>query len=303
MRKFLASERNYGVASRFLLVLFVVLFVAAEAFKFSHGDEFWAVTDAVLAVFIAVACFFTSRVVAPVEKSVPERGRNLSLQLVICAIVFLATFLAGLHKVLPWVPSWFEIPLYSVAVNSVLNLFLTQFPYAYALGIVNVLVYCLPVIAILVALGVPLSSLGFRRFFPGSGAAAAIWLVVPIVLFIVGLCIGRASLGSVVSYVAWNFLQDGFSEEFLWRGAIFGRLRVIMRPAYALFLQSSLFALWHLRPDIKGYHGDLLAAVCDMIASQMLFGLGVGYLTLRTGNIVIGSMFHTLFDALGVFVQ
>ncbi len=60
-----------------------------------------------------------------------------------------------------------------------------------------------------------------------------------------------------------------------------------MKTEYALFLQAILFGAWHAHTDIVGYHGDVLNAVADMIASQAMFALGMGYLRIRTGNIAI----------------
>jgi hypothetical protein len=40
----------------------------------------------------------------------------------------------------------------------------------------------------------------------------------------------------------------------------------------------------------------------EVIVDQTTFGLAMGYITLRTGNIAIGSVFHLLLDSAQPFL-
>jgi len=42
-----------------------------------------------------------------------------------------------------------------------------------------------------------------------------------------------------------NAFSAGFSEEFLFRGALMSRLTRVVPTGWALFAQASLFGLWH----------------------------------------------------------
>jgi membrane protease YdiL (CAAX protease family) len=53
-----------------------------------------------------------------------------------------------------------------------------------------------------------------------------------------------------VSLTVSNLLQNGFSEEFLFRGALLTRLRLIMAPSSAIVVSSVAFGLSHIALDL-----------------------------------------------------
>ncbi|HUY11571.1 MAG TPA: CPBP family intramembrane glutamic endopeptidase [Candidatus Dormibacteraeota bacterium] len=286
-----------------MLLIFIGLFIISEIAKFVRGDGYWGIIDIVLAVVLASACaatrHFTSSNIQQPERT--ARGRLLPLQLLACAFVFIATELSGMHKAVPAVPAWLHVDLWDKADRFIYELAAQHMSATFALGVSNLSMYCIPAALLLLALGVPLSQQGLGRFTRGSAASAVVLLIVPIIMYAYAVASGRAPVGTIVVTWLWTLLQAGFSEEFLWRGIIFGRLRAIMKAEYALFLQAALFASWHAAVDIHGYHGNIVDAVFDMIASQAMFGLAAGYITLRTGNVALSSAFHTLFDSLSIF--
>jgi membrane protease YdiL (CAAX protease family) len=248
----------------------------------------WAAIDGVLGLILAVACVLTwhfTASAAPPRRV--ERGRFLPVQLAACAIVFLATA--------------FDLPGWSAFHNGIFTIAAASMPDQFANGITNFITYCVPIAAVLFALGVPLRRQGLGKFQKGSLPSAISWLALPIAVFVIALAFGKIHMGTVASAWLSNLLQNGVSEEFLWRGAIMGRLRAVMSPVNAIVLQALLFGAWHFHADMIGYHGDFVNAVADMIASQALFGVAAGFVTLRTGNIAIASAFHLLFDSLQVF--
>ncbi len=285
-----------------LLVGFVALFAIAEIVKYTHGDALWGTVDLVTAAILATACaltrHFTRAAVALDER--PVRGRALPLQLAVCGFVVLATALDGLafHHL---APPWMNIPLWGHTRALIYAGASRWLPWDDANGVANFTMYCVPVGLVLLALGLPLTALGLGRFKPGSGASAVAWLIIPVSVFGFALISGRATLLAILATWCSNLLQNGISEEFLWRGAVLGRLLAVMKTEYAVYAQALLFGAWHAGADLGAYHGNIVYAIADMIASQATFGLAFGYLRIRTGNIAIGTAFHLLFDSMQMF--
>ncbi|HTX59113.1 MAG TPA: CPBP family intramembrane glutamic endopeptidase [Verrucomicrobiae bacterium] len=279
---------------------FAVLFAAAEAVKFLRGDALWGTIDLVLAVLLAFVCALTRWFTRDDASPGPvTRGRALPLQLLACAVVLAAT---GLGPLVTYhdVPSWLHVPLWDSARRAIFDAAARFAPLPIANGIANFSAYCLPIGAVLLVLGVPLGQQGLGKFRKGSVASAVAWLALPLGVFAYAWFAGRASPISIAYAWLSNFLQNGVSEEFLWRGAVLGRLRAVMKPEYAIFVQALLFGAWHAGADLNAYHGDALNAAADMVASQATFGLAAAYVTLRTGNIAIASAFHLLFDSMQI---
>lgn len=269
-------------------IIFALLFVLAEIVKVTHRDALWATVDGVLAVFFIVVCAVTRRCTPrpATDQQNVHKDRRLALQIVACAAVVLATM--------------FDPPGWSAMRQGIFDALDSHVSEYYANGIANFLTYCVPIAVVLTFLGVRARQMGLGSFATGSMKSAAAWLVLPFGIFAWAVIAGKLSLLGVGSVWLANLLNNGVSEEFLWRGAVLGRLRTIMSPSNAIVLQALLFGAWHLQYDLRGYHGDILSSVADMVASQALFGVAAGYVTLRTGNIAIASGFHLLFDSMQV---
>ena len=273
-----------------LLIAFGCLYTAGETVKFLRGDALWGTIDLVLGAILAIACALTWRFTrdAPVEPRRKE-GRALPLQLLLCGFVVIATALDGM------LPAWGVVrrAIYAVAALHVSP--------DIANGVTNFTLYCVPLALVLLVLGVPLAQLGIGRFRRGSAGSAVVWLILPLGIFAYAILSGKLTVSVMLAVWLSNLLQNGVSEELLWRGLVFGRLSAVMKTEHALFIQAVLFGAWHASADMHAYHGDLINAVADMIASQAMFGLALGYLRIRTGNIAIGAAFHLLFDSLQIF--
>ncbi len=262
-------------------LIYLVLFVVADAIK-ATVDPGGALTRVMEGAILALLCWITSRLtdVAPEGE---QRGRNYAVQLALCAIIVIATLGIGGFD------SW------RTALAAHLPL-----PIDLAMGVANVLYYVVPIVVVFALLQLPFASFGLGRFRRGWAANAFVWLVLPVSLFVVALVSHRVSLGWMGRYWFANLLENGFSEEFLFRGAILGRLRVMMSNGWAIFVQALLFGLWHMSLNLGGPHGmNLLHAVAESIANQASFGYALGFLALRTGNVAIASAFHMLYDSLG----
>jgi membrane protease YdiL (CAAX protease family) len=269
-------------------IIFTVLFALAELVKVTHRDVLWAIIDGVLAIFFVIACAVTKRCTSQTASdNIPDSKRRVSLQLVSCAVVFFATM--------------FDAPGWNVMRQGIFDAAARYVSEPYANGIANFTTYCIPIAAVLLLLGVRPAQMGLGKFARGSMKSAITWLVLPLGIFAWALIAGKLTMPAIAAVWLSNLLQNGVSEEFLWRGAILGRLRTIMTPSAAIVLQALLFGAWHLHADAGAYHGAPVTTVAEMIASQALFGVAAGYVTLRTGNIAIASAFHLLFDSLQVF--
>jgi len=153
--------------------------------------------------------------------------------------------------------------------------------------------------AIVLLLRATLSEIGFARGGSGWIRVACLWLVLPAIGWVVAFIWFHATVGFMVYQLFRNFLSNGFSEEFLFRGLLFTRLRALLNDDLAAFLQALLFGVWHLGADYSEAHANWLFTVATMISSQAVFGYAMAWLMLRTRNIALPTLFHLGYDSLG----
>ncbi len=157
--------------------------------------------------------------------------------------------------------------------------------------------YALLPLAMLAALRVPLTNMGLGGFARGSLAAAAIWLLLPLAALAYVLLYADAPAALLGKRLIYSFFASGFSEEFLFRGALFGRLRSCMPAQWAALAQALLFGLWRLGSDFAHAHG-IVPALALVVPAQAAFGYAMAILVRRTGNLAIPALLHTVVDAL-----
>jgi membrane protease YdiL (CAAX protease family) len=162
---------------------------------------------------------------------------------------------------------------------------------------VPVLYFIIPV-ALLLLTGASWSELGLGRGYR-SWRAALLWSILPLIAIVVFLIIGVISLVNTGINFLGNIFQNGFFEEFLFRGALMTRLRYLIRGDWGLVLSSLLFGLWHIGAQTGALHGDWLAGAASTIPQQAVLGLGMAIVFLRTRNLLASSIFHVLVDTLG----
>lgn len=269
--------------------------VAAASVVFGFGGDVSLVGPAILAVLCWLTAVMTRR--SPPALAV-ARGRALWLQLAGCAVAMVATGLEGarLNGVMP---PGFQVPVWSAVHDAI------RYTAAFGMfgnGVANLVLYCLPLGIVLTALSVPVRDLGLGPFRRRAAASAVIWLVPPAAVCAVLLVTGVVGAGPLGAQLLKNVLNNGFSEEFLFRGMIFGRLRAVMGDGAALVTQAVLFALWHFGTDWQSTGGSVPGTIAEMVSVQLTLGLALGYVTLRTGNVAVGSAFHVFFDTLGSMV-
>ncbi len=157
----------------------------------------------------------------------------------------------------------------------------------------------LPLVALLLA-GARLPDLGFGRGHR-VGRVLLLWGALPLVYFALALLTGGLTLGRLLGRVVSNSMNNGFFEEFLFRGALQTRLRALRGPGWALVIQALVFGAWHLG---LGYtntdHAGLLPALASTIVYQATLGLAFGVLFERTRNLLAPSVAHILVNSLGI---
>ena len=165
--------------------------------------------------------------------------------------------------------------------------------------VMNPVSYVVLPLAVLLLAGAGLRSLGFG---PGHrvGRVLLLWASIPFAFFAIAFASGQLSLGRLLGGFASNFLNNGFSEEFLFRGALQTRLRRLWTPAWAVVIGALVFGIWHLGLGFDNTgHAGLLPALASTIVNQAVIGLAFGVIFERTRNIVAPTIVHILVDSLG----
>jgi membrane protease YdiL (CAAX protease family) len=160
------------------------------------------------------------------------------------------------------------------------------------------LLYFLIPLALLLLLGARWSELGLGRGYR-SWQVLLLWSALPLIALVVFLVIGAISLVPLLLTVAGNIFQNGFFEEFLFRGALMTRLSYLIRRDWGVVLSSLVFGLFHIGVQTSALHGDWLAGAAYTIIDQAIFGVGMAIVFLRTRNLLASSIVHVLLNTVG----
>ena len=156
----------------------------------------------------------------------------------------------------------------------------------------------LPLLVLLPA-GARLPSLGFGRGHRVR-RVLLLWCALPFIFFVYVMLSGQLSLGRLAGRVLSNSLNNGFFEEFLFRGALQTRLRRLAGPGWALVLQALIFGAWHLGLGFTDTgHAGWLPALASTLVHQAVVGLGFGVIFERTRNLLAPSVVHVVANSLG----
>ncbi|MGH7738363.1 MAG: lysostaphin resistance A-like protein [Candidatus Tyrphobacter sp.] len=273
------------------LAILIELWTASEIILLAQRMGGDALLYAVLGIFLLGCCFFTYRVTFP-PRSAPDGPvtRNLLPIQILATLAIVAltgwTIALDAHAASRAAPIWHAIHAGLVASVSAIA------PHGLSPALVDFGEYAVLPLVVLVVLRVPLRRMGLGGFTPGSARAAAIWLVLPLFAIAYVILYADTSAATVGRRFIFSFLASGFSEEFLFRGALFGRLRSFMPAQWAAFLQALVFGLWHLGTDFAQAH-TLVSAYALVVPAQAAFGFAMAILVRRTGNLAIPVLLHT----------
>jgi membrane protease YdiL (CAAX protease family) len=171
-----------------------------------------------------------------------------------------------------------------------------------ALAMANPAKYFLLPLPFLFLFGARFSELGFRRGHR-TLSVLALWCFVPAGLLAFRLTFGYLTFSVLACRFISHFLQNGFGEEFLFRGVLQTRLRTLLNPSWAIVIQALLFGIWHFGKHFNNLkHVDInstAAAIAFSIVGSAIFGLAYGIIFQRTRNILACSVIHVVINSLG----
>ena len=163
---------------------------------------------------------------------------------------------------------------------------------------VNFAGYFLIPLILLMLLGARLPELGLGKGYR-VWQVVAFWVSIPIIFFIINILNGSTTPIQLARMFFGNLLRNGFSEEFLFRGALQTRLKHWMSSDWALVIQALAFAVWHLGTDAQFMGGDILQGLALGIASHSILGLAAGIIFQRTRTLIAPSIVHVANNMFG----
>jgi membrane protease YdiL (CAAX protease family) len=271
---------------------FLLTFFAGVAVLAFHGDTVgvrYAVGDAAAFAVLSLLTWLLTRSAEVGALEEKERPRAPWLQVACCvAIVILTGVLAAIEQG--------ALARHTATVRHVSRLASVGFPELLRYGGAQFLVYVGLTALMLLPFRIKPRYLGLSWGI-GTLSVGFVWLSAPLILIAIDVIHGAYAWPFLVANLCRNFFSNGFSEEFLMRGALMSRLANVCPPSWALFFQAAIFGAWHYGANMHGANGNVAIAVASMAAHQMLFGYAMGFVTLRTRSIAVPSLFHMLFDS------
>jgi membrane protease YdiL (CAAX protease family) len=275
------------------LIAFAALWGAAMAFLVVRGATDVAIAGGFITagglLFIALTFWIVPEGHAP-----PRMTRaNAVVATGVAAILIVMTAIDGLafHKVIPAsVPGW-------ASLRHALSEGGLQW-FGNANFIANPVIYfVLPFAALLLA-GVRPGEMGLR-WGRNTLPVLVVWGL-PIVAAIgMQVAQGYRSAEAVQAILISNGIQNGFFEEFLFRGVLQFALASLIAGPRATVIAAVVFGLWHVGYAATSVGGDLALAVASSIAIQGSLGVMLGLIAERTGSLVAPSIAHILFNSAG----
>jgi membrane protease YdiL (CAAX protease family) len=280
---------------------FAAIWAAAAIYLLAVGHVLWVVKCVGLLVFTLVFCVFTVALTQP--KSEPEekpsRTWRVGLLLQVAVIIFFIVITGYQSLMSHGVIRHASIPLWTPVIRFFgrlgEQLFNSDIVGNSYLALANPARYILLPLPFLLLLGARFRKLGFERGHR-TWRVLALWCFVPVVLLISQFAVGRLTLGRIARRLVSNSLQNGFFEEFLFRGALQTRLRFFMSPYWAIVLQAFAFGgLWHIGIGFRETGSqDIIAGVASAIVIRATAGLAFGIIFQRTRNLLACSVIHVV---------
>lgn len=274
--------------------VFVACYCAAAIALVATGNTASLAIELGLAVFLAVLVLITLALTVAAPSSTPRADDTSTTtwrvwaQLGVLAVVVLFTLYAGmvLNDTAPRLPVFYD----SVrAIYHLTTLALNPILYVIVPGI------------LLLVLGARLGSLGLARG-RRSWAVSALWGIGPAIAIAIALATSRLSALDLLNLLIGNTLRNGPMEEFLWRGAVLTRLRLLVGTPWSMVISSLAFGIWHIGTNLRAFQGQWVPAVAFCIISQAAIGLAFAIVLLRTRNLLASSVAHVLLNlASGLF--
>lgn len=277
------------------LLFFGGVWLAAMAFLAVRGSWAWVGRGAGVAgglsLFVGLTVRLTRGRPAPPEAETGARevGRagRLILQL---AVALTLAVLASLR--------FREMPLWSPFV-ALLYRTGSALPLPNANYLVNPVLYVVVPGALVLALGARWRGIGFREGWR-PWRVIAVWSAPVLAVLIYYLVAGRVGVGRIGRALVSNTLQNGFSEEFLWRGLVQTRIAGLWTPEWGVVLAGLAFGWWHIDSVTDWAGSDLWLAGALNVVIQAPMGLALGVVFDRTRNLLAPSVVHVMVNTVDV---
>lgn len=281
---------------RSVLWVVIPLYILANLYLILIGELDGVLIRFAYTLYLVLLAWLTFQVTNPQpaeNEAQSEEAQNKSKTWIQIAVLMVIIIITGVRA---------NIPVWSTIVDWSFNLGETILPAEWFGGpgnsVANPLQYFVIPLIILLLMGAKPAELGL-----GKGhkvwQACLVWLALPVVIWVGLLATGSMPLQTLARRIIGNFFQNGFFEEFLFRGALQTRLKKIISVPWALTLQAIFFGLWHLYANTQSMDGNVWAGIAVCVISQMVSGIVFGYIFERTRNLVAPSMAHVVMNALG----
>lgn len=279
---------------RTILLVSLPVFLIANAYLL-YMDEFNGVLIlGTNTIYLSLLAWLTRRVTESLPAEDTEQPDYRSMIWIQIGILMVINLLTGFTSN--------DIPLWSNMAAWFYNLGESILPVEWFGGpgnsMANPVQYFVIPFVLLLLLGAKSSELGFGK---GNKVwqACLVWLALPILIWSGLLITGSLPIQTLLRRIIGNTFQNGFFEEFLFRGALQTRLRRVMSTPWALTIQALLFGLWHLRANTQSMGGNILAGLAVCLVSQTIAGFVYGYVYQRTKNLIVPSVAHVAMNVLG----
>ncbi len=280
----------WRLAVRFALPAYVL----AVAYLLAVGEAGLVALLAANGLYLALMSWLTARVTDTVssDRRRTEGGRSIvRWQLGVVALFVLITAIGSSS-----VPVWSDVVGWAHGVGE------SFLPVRWFGGpgnaVANPVQYFVAPLLLLLALGARPRGLGLG---PGHRAwrVSLLWSALPLAVSLGLVVMGAVGPQAMARRFIANTFQNGFFEEFLFRGALQSRLSRLMSEPRAWMVQALVFGLWHLRANTEMMDGSLAAGLAVCIVSQFVTGLAFGYVFRRTRNLIAPSVAHVATNVLG----
>lgn len=287
---------------------FAAIWVTAAIYLVAIGRGYivlWCLCSLAVLMFFCVITVGITRTEHKPKVNLSRTRRSLLLvQIAVIAFFICITWYTSLmfHGVIEVrsIPVWSPIiGAFSHLGKQLLSADLVSYP---ALAMANPAKYFLLPLPLLLLLGARISKLGFRRGHR-TFAVLALWCFVPICLWVFQLAFGHLTFSVLSCRLLSNLLQNGFGEEFIFRGALQTRLRALISPSWAIVIQALLFGIWHFAANTAHFESmginDTPTVIAFSVLRHATVGLVLGIIFQRTRNLLACSVIHVVINSLG----
>ena len=233
----------------------------------------------------------------PIAISDPKREATIALLLFVAIIAAVAVWRTFVFKI--------YIPAFQLGSHFLSGSQAGQTIDSYDI-LAWLLVYSVMILLVALAMrrtGQKLGSIGISRKDLGKstvlGFLMSIILIVIYTLVLPYLGMKFVGYSPTLLYGIALFTMVGFSEETVFRGYIQTRLTARFGNVRGLVVTSLLFALYHYPVSYYQISGDILGSLASALL-RFFPGLLLGYIMVKSQNLVAPSVFHAFFDYAGI---